>query len=116
MPVIAAAPDERGVAGSYNYFMQIDGRTIARVAVFPYEHAPENWILTRLWVAPAYRRQKLASALMQYVCRLADEQGKIIRLTPEPTFGDEIALATLVAFYRRFGFTGNCGMLRQPQS
>jgi GNAT superfamily N-acetyltransferase len=60
--------------------------------------------LTELYVAPAARRTKLATILMNFVCQEADANRMTLILTAKPEEEGAMDEAQLVAWYQRFGF------------
>jgi GNAT superfamily N-acetyltransferase len=63
--------------------------------------------LDKIQVDTDRRRQGLGSAAMADLCRLADERGVIIALTPGDNWGTSKTFLT--RWYRTFGFVPNAG-------
>jgi GNAT superfamily N-acetyltransferase len=63
--------------------------------------------LDKIQVADERRRQGLGSATMLDLCRLADQRGVIVALTPGDDWGTSKAF--LQRWYRTFGFIPNKG-------
>ncbi len=79
-------------------------------------------IVTGLYVAPLYRRQGYAKALLTEVNHMADRYQWTLRIYPEQQQDDVDSLhppmttEQLRAFYQRMGYTGTDGLIRLPQS
>ena len=82
-------------------------------------------VLSRIEVPQNVRGKGLGSKAMDQIVEMADKEGKIIRLTPDISFGGT-SVARLKKFYKRFGFVENKGknkdftfkdtMLRLPKT
>lgn len=93
------------------------------IEIWVSEHS-EYWILSKIIIDKSERSQGKGSLIMSELCKLADEKGKTIFLTPSKDFGAS-SISRLESFYRRFGFKLNNGrfkdyraretMVRQPK-
>lgn len=97
---------------SHRYrFDDSKGEPIAHVTL--YEKGGVLW-LTDLWTHPEYRRQGRAGRLL--AAALARFGGEVIYLEVSPYTDQPVELATLAAWYGRFGFeaTDVPNVLRRP--
>ena len=79
--------------------------------------------LSKIVVPEVLRGQGLGSIAMEKIVQYADDNDKIIALTPDDAFGG--SKARLIKFYKQFGFVMNKGknknystrelMIRNPQ-
>lgn len=76
----------------------------------------DTWIVAKLYVAPDYRRQGYGKRLLRFVCEYADGNGYTLRLSVQPQADRPMSLGELRAFYQKFGFTGDIGMIRECQN
>ena len=83
-----------------------------------------GYILSKIVLPVGERNEGTGSKVMQRIVDMADQEGKIIALTPDTAFGG--TKSRLIKFYKRFGFVPNKGrnktfdfreiMVRYPQS
>jgi GNAT superfamily N-acetyltransferase len=66
--------------------------------------------VSMLRVPKTDRKKGIGSAIMRAVCDYADEKGIIVVLSPTSEFGT--GKATLMRFYKSFGFVPNSGRSR----
>jgi GNAT superfamily N-acetyltransferase len=86
--------------------------------VLTYEHG-EVWHVAAVRTPKAFRRQGLATSLMQRMCEDADAEGAVLTLAIVPDhFGDSLDYHQLHNWYAKFGFkpTHGNGMLREPRT
>lgn len=69
----------------------------------PEEHIPWYWV-ARVKVAPKHRNSGVGSLIMRAANELADYNGIVMYLVPNP-YDSSISYDRLVEFYDRFGFT-----------
>jgi predicted GNAT family N-acyltransferase len=84
----------------------------------------EYWVLSKIIVNKNERGQGKGSLVVSELCKMADQKGKTIFLTPSKDFG-ATSIIRLEKFYRKFGFKSNNGrfkdyrarelMVRQPK-
>lgn len=83
-----------------------------------------GYILSKIVLPVGQRNEGTGSKVMQRIVDMADQEGKLIALTPDTAFGG--TKSRLIKFYKRFGFVPNKGrnktfdfreiMVRYPQS
>ena len=88
-----------------------------------YEYPEGILTLSKIVVPEELRDQGIGSKAMERIIKYADDNGKIIALTPDDAFGG--SKTRLIKFYKRFGFVMNKGrnknystrelMIRKPQ-
>jgi ParB-like chromosome segregation protein Spo0J/GNAT superfamily N-acetyltransferase len=84
----------------------------------------DYWTLSKIVVPEEQQGTGIGSVVMEGLCRLADQQGKTIFLSPSKDFGAS-SVSRLATFYKRFGFKPNKGrnkdframeaMVREPK-
>jgi len=88
-----------------------------------YGDAKKGFELGRIEIPEAERSSGLGTAVMNDIIKMADDQGAVISLTPDKSFGGS-SVSRLKKFYKKFGFVENKGknkdfstrntMIRQP--
>ena len=88
-----------------------------------YGDAKKGFELGRIEIPEAERSSGLGTAVMNDIIKMADDQGAVISLTPDKSFGGS-SVSRLKKFYKQFGFVENKGknkdfstrntMIRQP--
>lgn len=69
---------------------------------------PDRIVVNSLNVPKEKRNQGIGTSFMEALCKIADEDGKVMFLTPSKDFG-ATSVDRLVKFYSRFGFKSNKG-------
>ena len=88
-----------------------------------YGDAKKGFELGRIEIPETERSSGLGTAVMNDIIKMADDQGAVISLTPDKSFGGS-SVSRLKKFYKKFGFVENKGknkdfstrntMIRQP--
>ena len=88
-----------------------------------YGDAKKGFELGRIEIPETERSSGLGTAVMNDIIKMADDQGAVISLTPDKSFGGS-SVSRLKKFYKQFGFVENKGknkdfstrntMIRQP--
>ena len=66
-----------------------------------------GYILSKIVLPVGERNEGTGSKVMQRIVDMADQEGKLIALTPDTAFGG--TKSRLIKFYKRFGFVPNKG-------
>ena len=85
--------------------LEIWGDYIKKLSIF---ENGDNIDLSMIELKDNIKHQGIGTAIMKYLTKYADENGKIIHLTPDPTMGTNINV--LKSFYMKHGFHFNKGV------
>ena len=107
--------DEADVQITDKLFMPAGGMTVDQIkAKYPsvkldiYGDAQKGFELSRIIVPKDERSSGLGTAVMDDIIKMADDQGAVISLTPDISFGGS-SVSRLKKFYKKFGFVENKG-------
>ena len=107
--------DEADVAITEKLFMPASGKKVEQIkAKYPsvkldiYGDAQRGFELSRIVVPKDERSSGLGTAVMDDIIKMADDQGAVISLTPDMSFGGS-SVSRLKEFYKKFGFVENKG-------
>lgn len=64
--------------------------------------------ISKIFVPKELRKQGLGTKIMDYICKVADSEKRIILLSPSIDFG-ATSVTRLKQFYKQFGFENNTG-------
>jgi GNAT superfamily N-acetyltransferase len=76
--------------------------------VYQSSNNPNKIVLSRIEVPKGQRNTGIGTDVMNDLSRLADEEGKMITLSPSTDFGGT-SVSRLKDFYKKFGFVENKG-------
>ena len=76
--------------------------------VYQSSNNPNKIVLSRIEVPKGQRNSGIGTDVMNDLSRLADEEGKMITLSPSTDFGGT-SVSRLKDFYKKFGFVENKG-------